>query len=568
MFKSTKVRVASCQYRVDNDVGANLQVLLQMIDKAAAGGAQLLVAPEFGNHTSFYNDKDHAWQMAVSFDGDYVQAVKDRAKQHSMHVVFNSTRRGDRQPTAYVTNFLIGPDGELIGSDDKQVLMSGEAESLASSTHVGRVFDTAIGRIGMMSCLDGVPPETARNLALNGAQIITNSHNSCALDEPYFHIPIRAAENNVWVIAAGKVGYICVDEVVEPLAKMVGAPKHIIASLGENVILDTNGDAVAQFDTHVQGLIFADIDVTDSDDKSWADGDLFADRRPDLYRAVAETVLNVDEQPKPAVECAIVQIHHQRPVRDNMDRALDMIADAAQNDAQLIVLPVLCIFDKAWVANNMTAAFALSAQFEQELSQLCKSLSIYVVASIVTEDAGARHTAILLDDKGSRIGHYHQSHLQHSDRSWCVAGNELPVFDTAIGRIGLMLGYDAVFPEVATVLARKGAEIIAHPTSWNFDWELRLALPERAAENRVSILSANRTDSVIERGGMISALSKSKPLRARDLNPIWPIEAQRDRECHISKTVYPERSRNKDLLGFDLQQGRRPELYAALVSVS
>ena len=64
---------------------------------------------------------------------------------------------------------------------------------------------------------------------------------------------------------------------------------------------------------------------------------------------------------------------------------------------------------------------------------------------------------------------------------------------------------------------------------------------------------------------MINALSLSEPLRAADLNPIWPVEAPRDRELHISADIFPERSRNKDLIGFDLQWGRRPELYVALV---
>ena len=559
------IRVASSQYRVGNDVQANLEKLLGLIDEAADGGAQLVVAPEFGNHTSFYPDKDYAWEVAITPDGDYVQAIKDKARERSIYVVFNSTCRGDEKPTAYIRNFLIGPDGELIGFDDKQVLMGGEAQNLEGSTHEGRVFETPIGRIGMMSCLDGVPPETARNLALKGAQIITNSHNSCALDEPYFHIPVRAAENGAWVIASGKVGYICVDEMLEPLTSMVGIPKHLIIALGENPILDPDGKAVAQFETHQEGLIFADIEVERADNKSWADGDLFADRRPDLYQAVTEPMFSFDQPVAPALECAIVQMHSDRPLRDNMDRALDLVADAAQNDSQLIVLPELCIFDRNAIRDNPQQCIADSASFISEMAEQCKTLGVYVAASVFTEDAGIRHTAVLIDDRGEILARYHQTHLPHSYRQFATAGDSLEVVDTPIGRIGFMLGYDAVFPEVATVLARKGAEIIVHPTTWNFEWEVRLAIPERAAENRVNILSAARADSAIKRGGLINALSKSQPLRARDLNPIWPIEIPHDRESHISKLVHPERARNNDLIGFDLQQGRRTELYSELV---
>ena len=88
------VRVATSQYRTGNDVEANLQTLLGLIAEAAAGGAQLLVAPEFGNHTSFYEDGEHAWHIAVAVDGAYVQAVRNKAAEHSIHVVFNATSGG------------------------------------------------------------------------------------------------------------------------------------------------------------------------------------------------------------------------------------------------------------------------------------------------------------------------------------------------------------------------------------------------------------------------------------------------------------------------------------------
>lgn len=562
---SNIVRVATTQYRVSNDIQANLALLLDYIDQAAEGGAQLVVAPEFGNHTSFYADRDQCWDVSIEIDGEYVQAVQQRAREKNIYVVFNATRRGASRPTAYITNFLIGADGSLIGTDDKQVLMGGEAENLSGSDHLGRVFETAIGRIGMMSCLDGVPPETARNLALQGAQIITNTHNSCALDEPYAHIPVRAAENCVWVIAAGKVGPICTDEMLDPLADMVGIPKHLITALGENPILDTQGIAVARLPCMEAGIIFADIDISASDNKQWDDGDLFKDRRPDLYGPMVEPPVPFVHAPKPAFEAAIVQMRSDRPFAVNMDRARDLIADAAVNGAQLVVLPELCVFDLPMLLADPAAALEQSHEFEQALMETCKEAGVMVAASLLIDANGLRHSGILIDRKGERVACYHQSHLTDSFKSCCSAGDHLEVFDTELGRIGIMLGYEGAFPEVAGVLARKGAELIVHPTRWRFGWEMNLALPERATENRVSILSAARADSVVERGGVINALSASQPLRVRDLNPIWPVEAPFDRDCYISARIEPLRSRNKDLLGFDLQSDRRPELYGKLV---
>jgi predicted amidohydrolase len=228
-------------------------------------------------------------------------------------------------------------------------------------------------------------------------------------------------------------------------------------------------------------------------------------------------------------------------------------------------LPELFTFDLEQLGENPQQALEQSRLLEQAVVKLCKKLGIYVALSLLTEDEGLRHSGILIDDQGQRIACYHQTHLRHSYKSWCKAGDSLPVWDTPLGRIGFMLGYDALFPEVAAVLARKGAEVILHPTQWQFNWELKYILPERAAENRVSILSATRADSVIKRGGMICAMSASLPLGARDLNPIWPVESPGDRESYIQYTIDPSRSRNKDLLGFDLQADRRPELYGKLV---
>ncbi len=561
-----KIRVASTQYRTGNDVQANLATLLDLIEQAAAGGAQLVVAPEFGNHTSFYEDADHAWGIAVDTEGDYVRAVREKAADCQIHVVFNATRRGESKGDIYITNFLVGPDGELIGYNDKQVLMGGESIFLSGATEPGQVFDTSIGRIGMMSCLDGVPPECARNLGLRGARIITNGHNSCALDEPYTHIPIIAAENHCWVIASGKLGPVVVDEMLQPLADQVRIPAHLITALGENPILDPMGKAVARFECEQGGLIFADIEVDEADDKNWADGDLFADRRPELYGPVAQIPAEFPVEESPAFKAAVVQLRSERPFHVNMQRATDLVADAAHNGVALVVLPELFPFQMDSIADNLDLALEQSAIAEQLLRETCVKAQVAVAFSLVTEDGGLRHTGMLIGSDGTSWGQYHATHLTHSQARWAIPGDELPVWQTPLGRIGMMIGYDAVFPEVATSLARQAAEVIVHPTSWRIDWEPSLVICERASENRVSVLSAARFDSPVQRGGMINAMSLSEPLRAADLNPIRPQEAPHDRELYITADIHPSRSRNKDLIGFDLQWGRRHELYDTLVS--
>ncbi|VAW18019.1 hypothetical protein MNBD_BACTEROID01-2122 [hydrothermal vent metagenome] len=74
--------------------------------------------------------------------------------------------------------------------------------------------------------------------------------------------------------------------------------------------------------------------------------------------------------------------------------------------------------------------------------------------------------AILIDRKGQIVGKYHKTHLTVREQfiKSISPGNEYPVFRTDFGKVGLMVCYDNHFPEVARILAVKGAELIAYPS--------------------------------------------------------------------------------------------------------
>ena len=102
---------------------------------------------------------------------------------------------------------------------------------------------------------------------------------------------------------------------------------------------------------------------------------------------------------------------------------------------------------------------------------------------------------------GEVIGRYSKTFLWHFDSKWFAAGDEYRVFDTPLGRIGILICADGRLPEIARVLALKGAEIIVDPTNWvttGKDLEsLRNAqpdwiIPTRALENGVWFLCANK----------------------------------------------------------------------------
>ncbi|WP_235735451.1 carbon-nitrogen hydrolase family protein [Nocardioides alcanivorans] len=217
------IRAAAVQYAVGEDVEANLATALRMIDAAVEQGAQLVVLPEFGNHVSWYADREHARRFAQRLDGGFVQRLSAKAAEHSLHLMANVTLlKDDGRVTG--SNILFGPDGAVLAVSDKQVLMGSERDHLDPAVDRAGVIDTGIGRLGLYSCMDGVIFETPRMLAVEGAQVLLNSLNSFALDEASLHVPVRAVENKVWVVAANKVGPLVPAHSIDQVASKVGVP--------------------------------------------------------------------------------------------------------------------------------------------------------------------------------------------------------------------------------------------------------------------------------------------------------------------------------------------------------
>src|SRR5262245_9178162 len=123
------VRVAAVQFGAGTDVEANLATCLRMIDEAAQHHPDLMVLPEFANHASWYDDKDHCYRVSVPVEGDFLAAIADKAREHQCAIVINVTvQREDGSATG--TSLLYGSDGTLLGQSDKQVLMGHENDFL------------------------------------------------------------------------------------------------------------------------------------------------------------------------------------------------------------------------------------------------------------------------------------------------------------------------------------------------------------------------------------------------------------------------------------------------------
>ena len=102
------------------------------------------------------------------------------------------------------------------------------------------------------------------------------------------------------------------------------------------------------------------------------------------------------------------------------------------------------------------------------------------------------NTAVLVGP-GGLVGKYRKMHLFLDEKDIFTPGDlGLPVFDTGLCKLGLLICFDWMFPEVWRILALKGADIICHPSNLIIPGLCQKALPVHAVCNRVFVITANR----------------------------------------------------------------------------
>ncbi len=129
------------------------------------------------------------------------------------------------------------------------------------------------------------------------------------------------------------------------------------------------------------------------------------------------------------------------------------------------------------------------------LQTACRDLGVHAVVGFAGTDGTDLYSGAILFEPDGRMRRYIKTHLPELGfDKFVVRGSNLPVFDTAIGKIGLLICYDVRFPEASRVLALDGADIIALPTNWPEGAEVSpmFMAPARAAENRLFVVTCNR----------------------------------------------------------------------------
>ncbi len=245
----------------------NLGKVLSVIKDA---DADLLVLPEFFATGYQFVSKDEAARLSEEIpEGITTQSLSELSRRKGFHIVAGlPEREGNRFFNSAV---LVGPDG-FIGAYRKTHLFFEEKLYFSTGDTGFRVWDTKIGRIGIMICFDWFFPESMRTLALVGADVVAHPSN---LILPYCPqaMPIRCLENRVFAVTANRTG--------EEKRKEGQSLKFI----GQSLIVSPEGTVLVKAPEDEEALSIAEINQVTARNKSLNPlNNLFDDRRPEMYR--------------------------------------------------------------------------------------------------------------------------------------------------------------------------------------------------------------------------------------------------------------------------------------------
>jgi predicted amidohydrolase len=243
----------------------------------------------------------------------------------------------------------------------------------------------------------------------------------------------------------------------------------------------------------------------------------------------------------------------------NGSLSLQAIEEAVEAGADVVVLPELVTSGYVFESVEEASSLAIGADDPLLAEWAAAARGAVVIGGFCERgDDGRIYNSAAVIDGGAVRGVYRKLHLWDREKLFFTPGAEPPrVYETAAGRIGVLICYDLEFPELTRMLALDGAELLAVPTNWPLverpdgerPPEVQIAMAA-ARVNRIFIACCDRTGT--ERGQEWTAGTTIIDVSG------WPVGTARA-ELDLSA------ARDKRLTEFaDALGDRRPELYGRL----
>ncbi len=256
----------------------------------------------------------------------------------------------------------------------------------------------------------------------------------------------------------------------------------------------------------------------------------------------------------------------------NRQQIVAILREAAERGAALIVFPECATsgYGFADLEAGYAAAEPVPGPTTELLSQQCVELGVYVVVGLLERFGaeGIYNTAVLVGPEGL-VGYYRKAHLPllGIDRFTLPGDTGFPVWETAVGRVGIAICYDLRFPETLRALALAGADIVALPTNWPDGSQNapEFVTRTRALENRVFLLACNRCGE--ESSFWFFGHSQITDPRGRVLAEVGAEAAIGYADIDPAKAREKRIVLRPDAFEMDTFGDRRPDLYGPLAQI-
>ncbi len=291
----TKLTVAALQLALGSlDEAENIAAVSALVEEAAGKGAQVILPPELFSGPYFCAVEDDALFALARPTAEHPSVVAMQALAKKLGVTIPTSFFERDGHHYYNTMAMIGPDGEILGTYRKSHIPDGPGYEEKFYFRPGndgfKVWDvpttSGVARIGVGICWDQWYPETARCMALMGAQVlfyptaIGSEPKDAEMDTSRMWRRAmigHAVSNCMPVVAANRIGF----------ERPEGAQGQ--AFYGHSFICDEWGDYLEEFGCDETGVLVQTLDL-EAGRRHRASWGFFRDRRPQLYGRICEDI--------------------------------------------------------------------------------------------------------------------------------------------------------------------------------------------------------------------------------------------------------------------------------------
>ena len=289
------------------------------------------------------------------------------------------------------------------------------------------------------------------------------------------------------------------------------------------------------------------------------------------------------------VTIAAVKMQCSISVSENIEKADAMVRRAAQQGAQVILLPEL--FERPYFCQERRYeyyAFAkpvLENDAVRHFLSVAKELEVVIPVSFYEKDGCTLYNSVaMVDADGSLMGVYRKTHIPddhyYQEKFYFTPGNTgFRVWDTRYGKIGVGICWDQWFPETARCLALAGAEMILYPTAIGSEPILncdsmehwRRCMQGHAGSNLLPVVAANRIglETVLPdpaNGGQSSSLCFYGSSFITDETGALVASASRDNEEILTASFDLDEVQD-NRMSWGIFRDRRPHCYEKMTRI-